>query len=71
MPLTILNCVLSYKYNNYFSEKQLALPRNFFHNRFPGSNLLLPTILTGGKLGFQMADLLLAIVNFIPCFLGK
>ena len=42
MPLTIWNCVLSYKQNDYFSEKQLALPRNYFHNRFPGSNFLLP-----------------------------
>ena len=59
MPLTIWNCVLLYKQNNYFSEKQLALPRNFFHNRFPGSNFLQPSILTGSKLGFQVTNLLL------------
>ena len=58
MPLTIWNFVLSY--NNYVSEKQLTLPRN---NRFPGSNILLPTFLTGGKLGFQVANLLLLIWN--------
>ena len=66
MPLTIWNCVLSYKQNNYFSEKQLALPRNYFHNRFPGSNVLLPAFLTGGNLGFQVANLLLATANFEP-----
>ena len=35
MPLTIWNCVLSYKHKNYFSENWLALPRNYFHNRIP------------------------------------
>ena len=64
MPLTIWNCVLPYKQNNCFSEKQLALPRNYFHHRFPGSNFLLPTFLTDGNLGFQVANLLLASVNF-------
>ena len=48
MPLTIWNCVLSYK-KNYFSEKQLVLPRKYFHNR-----------------NFQVANLLLATVNFEP-----
>ena len=28
MPLTIWNCVLSYKQKNYFSENQLVLPSN-------------------------------------------
>ena len=64
MHLTIYNCVLSYKQNSYYSEKQLALPRIYFHNSFPGSNLLLPPFLTGGNLGFQVANLLLATVNF-------
>ena len=66
MPLTIWHCVLSYKQNNYISEKQLALPTNYFHNRFQESNFLLPTFLTGGKLCFQVAYLLLATVNFKP-----
>ena len=39
-----------------------------FHNRFPGSNFLLPTFLTGGKLHFQVTNLLLATVNFVPCY---
>ena len=34
---------------------------------FPGSNFLLPTIYTGSKWDFQVADLLLATVNFKPC----
>ena len=33
MPLTIWNCVLSYKKKNYFSENQFVLPRNYFQNR--------------------------------------
>ena len=60
-------CVLSYRKNNYFSEKQLALPRNLFQNRFPGSNFLLSTFLTGGKLVVQLTNLLLATVKFEPC----
>ena len=37
---------------------------------FPGSNFLLPgvpTIQTGSKSDFQVANLLLATVNFEPC----
>ena len=64
MPLTIWNCVLSLSRTIFFSEKQLALPRNHFHNRFSGSYFLLPTFLRGDKLGFQVANLLLATVNF-------
>ena len=37
-----------------------------FITEFPGSNFLLPTLLTGGKWDFQVADLLLATVNFEP-----
>ena len=64
MPLTIWNCVLSYKQNNYFSETQHILPRNYFHNRIPRQQLFLPAFLTGGKWDFQVANLLLASVNF-------
>ena len=71
MPLTIWNCVLSYKQNSNFSERQLALPRNYFYNRFLSSNCLLPIFLTGSKLGFQVANLLLATVNFEPCTLQQ
>ena len=66
MPLTIPNCVFSDKYNNKIGEKQLAPPSNYFHSRFPGSKFLLPTIISGGKLGFQVANLLLPTVNFEP-----
>ena len=37
-----------------------------FIPEFPGSNFLLPTFLTGGKWDFQVANLLLATVNFEP-----
>ena len=33
MPMTIWNCVLSYKKNNYFNENWLVLSRNYFQNR--------------------------------------
>ena len=65
MPLTIWNCVLSYKQKNYFSKNLLVLPRNYFRNRIP-KNFLLPTFLAGGKWDFQVANLLLATVNFEP-----
>ena len=67
MPLTIWNCVLSCKRKNYFSENLLVLQRNYFQNRIPGSNFLLPTFLTGGKWDFPVANLLLATVNFDSC----
>ena len=38
-------------------KKKLALPVNYFHNTFPGSNFLLPPC-------FQVENLLLATVNF-------
>ena len=41
-----------------------------FITEFPGSNFLLLIylyILTGGKWGFQVANLLLATINFEPC----
>ena len=37
-----------------------------FRTEFPGSNFLLPTFLTGGKWDFEVANLLLATVNFEP-----
>ena len=37
-----------------------------FITEFPDSNFLLPTFLTGGKWDFQVAELLLATVNFEP-----
>ena len=35
-----------------------------FISEFPGSNFLLPTFLIGGKWYFQVANLLIATVNF-------
>ena len=66
MPLTIQKCVLSYKHKNYFSGKRFVLQEITFTTEFPGSNFLLPTFLTGGKWDFQVANLLLASVNFEP-----
>ena len=37
-----------------------------FITEFPDSNFLLPRFLTGGKWDFQVANLLLATVNFNP-----
>ena len=66
MPLTIrivfchINTrIVSVKIGLFFQE-------NTFTTEFPGSNFLLPTFITGGKWDFQMANLLLAIVNFEP-----
>ena len=39
--------------------------------KFPSSNVLLPTFLTGGKWDFQVANLLLAIANFKPCICNR
>ena len=38
-----------------------------FITEFLDSNFLLPTFLIGGKWDFQVANLLLATVNFKPC----
>ena len=52
MPLTIWNCVLSYKLKNCFSENQLAVPKITSITEVPGSNFLISTCLTGGKWDF-------------------
>ena len=44
----------------------LFLQEITFTTEFPGSNFLLPTFITGGKWDFQVANLLLATVNFEP-----
>ena len=66
MPLTIRNCVLSYKQQK-ISENGLILPRNYFHNRIARQQLFATQFLTGGKWDFQVANLLLATANFEPC----
>ena len=53
---------LSYQQKNYFSVFQEILSVT----EFPGSSFLLPTIQTGSKWDFQVANLLLATVNFKP-----
>ena len=58
-------CVLSYKQKNHFSESWLDLEIALIAE-FPGSNFLLLTFLMGGKQDFQVANLLLAAVNFEP-----
>ena len=51
---------------NYFSENWLFFQEITFITEFQGSKILLPTFSLGGKWGFEVADLLLAIVNFEP-----
>ena len=41
-----------------------------FITECPGSKFLLLTFLMGGKWDFQVANLLLATVNFEPCIVG-
>ena len=66
MPLTIWNCVMSYKQNNFFSDISLLFQKITSITVFPSSNFLLPTFLTGGKWAFYVANVLLATVNFKP-----
>ena len=49
--------IISVKIGLFFQEI-------IFTTEFPGSNFLLPTVLTGGKWDFQVANLLLTTVNF-------
>ena len=67
MPLTIWNCVLSYKQKKYFSEIWLAFLRNCFPGNSQVATFYYPRFLTGGKSDFQVANLLLATANFEPC----
>ena len=64
MPLTIWNCVLSYKEKRYFSEISLFFQKLTFITEFLCSNFMLPTFLADGKWDFPLANLLLATVNF-------
>ena len=64
MPLTIWNCVLSCKQQNYFSENGLILPGVTSRTELPGSNFLLPRFFN--RWGFQVASLLLATSDFEP-----
>ena len=38
-----------------------------FRTEFPSSNFVLLRFLTGGKRDFQVANMLLATINFKPC----
>ena len=48
------------------AEEFLLLPSHYA-TELPGSNILPPTFSIGGKWNFQVANLLLATVNFEPC----
>ena len=50
MPLTIWNCVLSYKQQNH--KMRLFLQEITFITELPGSKFLRPRFLTGGKWDF-------------------
>ena len=50
MRLTIWNCVLSYKRKNFSVNSSLLFRKITSITEFPGSNFLLPTCLTGGKI---------------------
>ena len=54
------------KQKNFFSEIGLFFQETTFITEFSDSNSLLPMFLTGGKWDFQVANLLLATVNFEP-----
>ena len=69
MPLTIWNCVLSYTNKRIIPVKTGLLFQEIkVIKKFPGSNFLLPSFLTCGKWDLQVSDLLLATVNFKPCY---
>ena len=66
-----VNCLLgrwftwNVKSNLHWRHSQLKV--DSVQGTIPGSNLLLPTVWTGSKLNFQVANSLLATVNFEPC----
>ena len=75
MPLTIWNFVCYYAYRIVFcliNRRIISVKIGLFFQEitfiteFPGSNVLLPKFLTGGKWDFRVANLLLATVNFEP-----
>ena len=63
MPLTIWNCVLFTNKGIISVEIGLFFQEITFITEFHGSNFLLPTFLPGGKWDFQVANLLLLILN--------
>ena len=67
MPLTMWNCVWSYKHKNFYVKIGFYFPEINCASVFSGSNFLLPTFSIGGKLDFQVVNLLLATVNFDSC----
>ena len=68
MPLTIWNCDLSYQEKNISVKMGMLFQEITSITEFPGSNFLLTTIYTGSNWDFQVGNLLLATVNFKPCF---
>ena len=66
MPLTIWNCVLPINTRIISVKIGLFFQEITFTTDFRSSNFLLPTFVTGGKWDFQVANLLLATINFEP-----
>ena len=68
MFLTMWNSVLSYTSRIIISVKiSLFFKEITSTTEFPDSNFLLHTISVGDKCDFQVANSLLATVNFEPC----
>ena len=65
MPLTIWNCVLSYKQQNYFSENGLNPPRNYFHNRIARQQRFATQVFNRWQMGFSGGKFL-TTDNFEP-----
>ena len=65
MPLTIWNCVLSYKQKNYSSENWLVMPRNYGHKRIFRWQLFATLIFNRWQMG-SSGNLPFATVNLEP-----
>ena len=61
MPLTIWNCVLSYKKKNYFSANWLVVSRNYFRNKTPSLQLVATYIFNRWR--WQFCYLLMLFLN--------
>ena len=66
MPLTIWNCVCHMSKTIILLENSLLFQEISFITDSQVATVLLPTFLPDGKLGFWVANLLLATVNFKP-----
>ena len=66
MPLTIWNCACQISRTIISVKSSLLFQEITFLTDSQEATVLLPTFLSGGKLSFQVANLLLAAVNFEP-----